>query len=94
MHNFYRDVSRSTGIDGQTLQELKEVLATKKQRLEEGAGEEELWKADEAMHRILKAGEQRVNDRNSVLLTPNAVSEKKSVYVCVYMPSPLSVRVY
>lgn len=65
-------MSRSTGLDAQTLQELKRVLKTKKQRMEEGAGEEALWKVDGEMHRILKSDEQLVNDRNSVLLTPTA----------------------
>jgi hypothetical protein len=59
-------------LDAQTLQELKRVLETKKQRMEEGAGEEELWKVDGEMHRILKSDEQLVHDRNSVLLTPTA----------------------
>lgn len=65
-------MSRTTGLDAQTLLELKRVLETKKQRMEEGAGEEELWKVDGEMHRILKSDEQLVHDRNSVLLTPTA----------------------
>jgi len=65
-------VSRSTGLDAQTLQYLKRVLETKKQRMEEGAEEKELWKVDGEMHRILKSDEQLVHDRNSVLLTPTA----------------------
>ncbi len=69
---FDRDVSRSTGLDAQTLRELKLVLETKKQRMEGGAGEEELGKVDGEMHRILKSDERPVHDRNSVLLTPTA----------------------
>jgi len=67
-----REVSRSTGLDAQALGELRALLETKRRRLEEGAKEEELFKVDEEMHRILKADEQLLNDRNTALLTPTA----------------------
>lgn len=65
-------MSRSTGLDAQTLRELKQVLETKKKKIEGGAGEEELGKVDGKMHRLLKSDERPVHDRNSVLLTPTA----------------------
>ena len=48
------------------------MLETKKQRHDEGAGEQELCQVDGEMHRLLKSHEQLVNNRNSVLLTPTA----------------------
>lgn len=61
--------------------DLEQVLEAKQRRrraLKEGgqAGpfDAELGKLDEEMHRVLKSNELLVNDRNSVLLTPAAVS--------------------
>lgn len=76
----HRDLGRSTGLDAPALQELKNILEAKRRHVEEEAtlgaavgGEEEAWKADARMHRLLKTDEQLVSDRNSVLLAPAAV---------------------
>eukprot|EP00624_Nannochloropsis_granulata_P004315 evm.model.NODE_31567_length_81678_cov_30.212677.9 len=70
--NLLKYLRGETATSKQTLRELKLVLETKKQRMEGGAGEEELGKVDGEMHRILKSDERPVHDRNSVLLTPTA----------------------
>jgi len=64
----HRDLGRSTGLDAPALQELKNILEAKRRRVEE-----EAWKADARMHRLLKTDEQLVSDRNGVLLAPAAV---------------------